>query len=204
VPGELERAAEGVDALIDVVPYTPADGRQLAALAAGVESIVAISSAAVYGLGGERGPLPVPVPESHPTVPAGDGGYAARKRAVEELLLADGAGATVIRAGAVYGPMTRHSREWYFVKRALDRRPAVVLARRGESRFHTVSAENLAELIALAAETPGSRVLNAGDPRPPTVLEIARAVAETMGHTWEEVLLSGPEHGTLGDHPWNV
>jgi hypothetical protein len=47
-------------------------------------------------------------------------------------------------------------------------------------------------------------VINAGDPHAPTALEIARATAAAMGHDWEEVLLAGPERGTLGDHPWNV
>lgn len=203
-PGELEAAADGVDLLVDIVPFTPADGQQLVSLAGHVGSVIAISSAAVYGFGSEREPLPVPIPESHSTVAPGDDGYAARKRAIEAMLEAGAPRATLIRAGAVYGPHTRHSREWYFVKRVLDRRPAIILARRGASRFHTISVDNLAELIALAAAKPATRVLNAGDPRPPTVLEIARAISATMQHRWEEVLLAGPEQGTLGDHPWNT
>jgi nucleoside-diphosphate-sugar epimerase len=204
VPGELEAAADGFDVVVDIVPYTPADARQLASLAGCVGSVIAISSAAVYGWGSESTPLPEPVPEVHPTVAPNGTGYAARKRAVELILDEAELPTTVIRPGAVYGPNTRHSREWYFVQRVLDRREVIVLARGGVGCFHTLSVDNLAELIALSATRPASRILNAGDPEPPTAVEIARAIGAAMEHQWEEVLLSGPEQGTLGDHPWNV
>jgi nucleoside-diphosphate-sugar epimerase len=200
VPGELERAADGADVLVDVVPFTVADGEQLLSLAGRIGSVIAISSAAVYGFEG----MPVPIPESQPTVKPGDEGYAARKRAIELLLEADELRATSIRAGAIHGPNTRHSREWYFVQRILDGREAIVLARNGAGRFHSTSVDNLAELIRLAAARPGTRILNAGDPDPPTALEISRVIAGALDHSWDEVLLQGPEQGTVGDHPWNV
>ena len=43
----------------------------------------------------------------------------------------------------------------------------------GESRFHTTSTAVLAELVRLAAQRPGDRVLNAADPQALTVAEIA-------------------------------
>jgi nucleoside-diphosphate-sugar epimerase len=200
-PGELEAAADGVDVLVDVVPMTLEDGRQLVSLAGRVGSVIAISSAAVYGWTG----LPVPVSERHPTVEAGDDDYASRKRAIE-LMLRDTPGlrATVIRPGAIHGEGSPHPREWYFVKRALDGRRALVLAHRGASRFQPTSTANLAELIALAARRPRTRVLNAADPEAPTVLRIARAIGEVLGHEWTEVLMPGAEEGTVGDHPWNA
>jgi len=149
--------------------------------------------------------LPVPVSERQPTVEPGPDGYAPRKAAIERMLLEAGElHATVLRIGAVHGPHTKHSREWYFVQRALDGRQAVVLARRGESRFHTASVANIAELIALASRRPRSRALNCADPSPPTAVEIARAIGAVTGHAWVEVLLAGAEQGTVGDHPWNV
>jgi nucleoside-diphosphate-sugar epimerase len=90
------------------------------------------------------------------------------------------------------------------VKRILDGRRYVTLARHGLSRFHTTSTANLGELIRLVARRPGTRALNCGDPQPPTVLEIARGIAEAMEHQWTEILLPGSEQGTVGDHPWNV
>src|ERR671934_1971459 len=61
-PGELEAAADGVDVLVDVVPFTLDDGRQLVSLAGRVGSVIAISSAAVYGFEDLQS-LPVPIPE---------------------------------------------------------------------------------------------------------------------------------------------
>jgi nucleoside-diphosphate-sugar epimerase len=203
-PGELEAAADGFDLLVDIVPYTIADAMQLASLAGHVGSVIAISSAAVYGFGTAADPLPVPVSEDHEAVAPGDTDYAGRKRAIEVILEEAELPTTLIRPGAIYGPNTKHSREWYFVQRVLDGRKAVVLARNGAGRFHTISAENIAELIACAAARPATRVVNAGDPNPPTALEIARAIAAAMDHDWEEVLLPGPERETLGGHPWNV
>src|SRR5262249_33459345 len=56
------------------------------------------------------------------------------------------------------------------------------------------------ELIRLAAEKPGNRALNAGDPDPPTTLEICRAVGAAMGHELDPVLLPGDEY----DNPWGA
>jgi nucleoside-diphosphate-sugar epimerase len=92
-------------------------------------------------------------------------------------------------------------REWYFVKRVLDERRYVILGDRGQSRFHPISTENLAELIWLSAEHPGRRVLNGGDPGPPTLLEISRAIAAALGHDWTEVLL--PTLGEPCETPWS-
>jgi nucleoside-diphosphate-sugar epimerase len=46
-------------------------------------------------------------------------------------------------------------------------------------------------------------VLNAGDPGPPTVLEICRAVAGVLGHEWAEVLIGEPAQGA-GETFWSV
>src|SRR5436190_75168 len=84
--------------------------------------------------------LPVPIAERTQTVAPGPGGYAAKKRAIElALLRQDALPATLIRAGAIHGPWSTWAREWYFVKRVLDDRRAIVLAYRGASRFHPIS-----------------------------------------------------------------
>lgn len=211
----LEHAVDGVDVVVDVIPFTSADAEQLVALAPRVGALIAISSASVYTDGDARsldeasGPdelpqLPVPIPESQPTLAPGDGNYSTGKAAVERALLErSSVPATVIRPCAVYGPGDRQAREWHFVKRALDGREVVMLAYEGRSRFHTTSSENLGELIRCCAERPGTRALNSGDPDPPTLLEISRAVAAAVGHEWDEVLLSGAPEG-LGRTPWSV
>jgi nucleoside-diphosphate-sugar epimerase len=191
-PHELAAAvAGGVDVLVDAVAFSREDGEQLNTLAGRVGSLVIISSASVYAdsLGRtldeasslESFPrLPVPIPETHPTVAPSDETYSTRKVALEQTVLDGPLPTTVIRACAIYGPGSAAPREWFFVKRILDGRKHVVLVSNGESRFHTTAVDNLAELIRLAAESPGDRVLNCGDPNPPTVADIGRAVAPEL------------------------
>jgi nucleoside-diphosphate-sugar epimerase len=208
-PGMLGAAlGDGVDMLVDVIPFTSTDARQLLEVQTAAGSFLAISSAAVYAddagrtfEGDEVPELPVPVPETQRTVEASDDSYAGGKIAVETTLLDQASvPVTVLRPAAIYGPRARDAREWHFVKRALDRRPAVLLAWNGTSRFHTSSVRNLAELVALAAERPASRVLNAADAVAPTVREISRAIAAVLGHEREEVLVSD---GAIGRTPWS-
>jgi nucleoside-diphosphate-sugar epimerase len=200
---ELELPGD-FDALVDCVAFTGEHGDQLLGLAGRVGTLVVISSASVYSddLGNAR--LPVPIPETHPTVEPGDADYSSNKRALELALLEqDALPATVLRPCAIHGPHAHsHVREWYFVKRAQDERPFVLLAYLGESRFHTTATINLAELIRLACERPGTRVLNAGDPAPPTTLQISRTIAELTGHVRVEYLLEDAPEAARS--PWAV
>jgi nucleoside-diphosphate-sugar epimerase len=206
---------DGADALVDFVAFERAHAEQLRSLAGLVRSLVVVSSASVYtdadGRGldeireGDDARFRVPLTEREPTVAAGDDTYSTRKRAIEETLLDQREiPATLVRAGAIYGPGDLNSREWYFVKRVLDGRRVVALPHRGESRFQPVSVHNLAELIRLAAERPGRRLVNGADPEAPTVKEIGRQIAAAMGHDWAEVLFAGPARDGVGDHPWGV
>jgi nucleoside-diphosphate-sugar epimerase len=205
----------GVDALVDFVAFEPRHAEQLLGLTGLARSLVVISSASVYAdhegrsldeiRAGEEALFRVPLTEREPTVLPGDETYSTRKRAIEKILLGQSeTPSTLVRAGAIYGPGDLNSREWYFVKRALDGRAVVVLAHRGESRFQPTSVHNLAELIRLAAERPGRRLLNGADPGAPTVLEIGRHIAEAMNHDWSEVLVPGPPGDGVGDNPWGV
>jgi nucleoside-diphosphate-sugar epimerase len=212
----LEQAVDGAELLVDVIPFRTADAEQLLTLGQHIGAVIAISSASVYtddqgrSLDQATGPdelprLPVPIPESQPTLSPGDATYSTGKAAVEHALLERSpVPATVIRPCAIYGPGDRQAREWHFVKRALDGRDIVVLAYNGASRFHTTAAENLGELIRCCAERPGTRALNCGDPDPPTLLEISRAIAAALEHEWTEILLSGAPDGKVGETPWSV
>jgi nucleoside-diphosphate-sugar epimerase len=148
-----------------------------------------------------------PVAESQPTMAPGGGdymtaeGYGANKVAAEQVLLDSGAPVTVLRPSKIHGPGSRQPREWVFVKRVLDRRPAVFLAHRGAGVDHTTAAANIAALIEVASQSPSARVLNSADPDAPSALEIARTVARHLGHTWEEVLL---DNDALGRTPWDT
>ncbi|MFF7154074.1 NAD-dependent epimerase/dehydratase family protein [Streptomyces sp. NPDC008139] len=209
---------DGCDVLLDCVAYDGADARQLLSLSDRIGSAVVISSAAVYEDDAGRNfdtqaepdgspRFPVPLPETCATVAPGPSTYGTRKVELERTLLeaGDRLPSTLLRAGAIHGPHSPLPREMYFVKRALDGRPVRVLAYGGRSRFHPVHVSNIAELVRLAAAKPGSRALNAGDPRVPTVAEISAAVDRALGVTSETVLVDGPPpEPTVGDTPWGM
>ncbi|MEV0242589.1 NAD(P)-dependent oxidoreductase [Streptomyces sp. NPDC050674] len=208
---------DGCDLVVDLVAYGARHARQLTGLADRIGSAVVVSSVSVYEDGQGRGfdtmaapdglpRYPVPIREDQATVPPGEATYSTRKAALEHELLAAGdrLPTTVLRPGAIHGPGSPLPRELYFVKRNLDGRRRRVLAFRGESVFHASAARNIAELVRLAAARPGSRVLNACDPLPPTVSEIGSAVDAVMGVETETVLLDGPAHGSVGSSPWSV
>jgi len=196
----------GADVLLDTVAFTREHGEQLNALDGLVGSLVVISSASVYAddegraLDGEGAipHMPVPILETQRTAEPGDENYSTRKAELEQTLLAGPLPATLVRACAIHGPGAKMPREVFFVKRAVDGRRRVALAWNGDSRFHTTSVTNLAELIRLAATKPGDRALNAGDPDPPTTLEICGAIGTALGHEFDPVLLPGDEY----DNPW--
>ncbi len=207
----------GVDVLVDCVAYDDTHARQLVGLAGSIGSAVVVSSVSVYADDSGRTldesscvedfpVLPTPIPETQRTVPAGPDTYSTRKVALEQVLLgaADVLPVTVLRPGAIAGPASVHPRELWFVQRALDRRPVQVLAYEGRSLFHTSSTPNIAELVRLAAASPGTRVLNAVDPRAPSAAEIGAAVNAVMDHHPREVLMAGPPQSGVGEHPWAV
>jgi nucleoside-diphosphate-sugar epimerase len=207
--------ANGADLLVDVVPFEAAHAVQVLALDVG--AVVAVSSASVYAdeqartLDEAQGvddfpDFPVPIPETQPTVEPGDETYSTKKAKLERILLENGRiPAAIVRPCAIYGRNDRMAREWFFVKRALDRRAYVVLTNRGAGHFHTTAAENIGELVRLIATDPRTDVYNCGDPDPPTVLEIARTIGDAVGHRFAEVLLPGPaSRGEVGQTPWSA
>lgn len=199
----------GADVVLDTVAMHRVHGEQLNGLAGLVGSLVVISTASVYaddegraldGEGGDPPVMPVPIVESQRTAEPGDATYSTRKAELEQTLLHGPVPSTLVRACAIHGSGAKLPRELFFVQRAVDGRRQVALAWNGESRFHTTSVANLAELIRLAAAQPGDRVLNGGDPDPPSTLEICGAVANALGHEFEPVLLPAAEFG----NPWAV
>ncbi|HEX4789107.1 MAG TPA: NAD-dependent epimerase/dehydratase family protein [Actinospica sp.] len=208
----------GTDLLVDCVCYTAADARLLLPLAARADSTVLISSKAVYvdGAGNHSNSAAPPdyggpVPETHPTLPPGEDvdyrsreGYGASKVAAELVALNSGLPISVLRPSRIHGAGANRPREWVFVRRALDRRPAVLLAAGGTGVVHPTAAVNLAALIETVARHPGTRVLNSADPDAPCAREIARAIARQLGHAWREVPLDDAAPKGLGRTPWDA
>ena len=229
-PALLARVGDGADLIADCLCYTVADAAGLVPMARAANSTVMISSNAVYvdaagnHTNSDTPPhFAGPIREDQPTMAPSAGpdyqnrdGYGACKVAAEQVLLDSGAPVTVLRPGKVHGPWAARPREWVFVKRVLDRRPAVFLARRGADVAQTVAAENVAALIETVADKPGCRILNSADPDAPSGLEISRAIAGLLGHNWEEILLDDPSDpadpgntgnaadAALGRHPWDT
>ncbi len=199
----------GADVVFDSVAMNREHGEQLNGLEGLVGSLVVISTASVYaddegrafdGEGGDPPQLPVPILETQRTAEPGDATYSTQKAELEQTLLQGPLPATLIRACAIHGEGATNPRELFFVKRAIDGRRRVALAWRGESRFNTASVANLAELIRLAAAQPGDRLLNGGDPDPPSTLEICDAIGNALEYEFEPVLLPADEF----NNPWGV
>lgn len=207
----------GVDLLVDCICYTAEDATRLLPLLGDAGSTVMISSKAVYvdGAGNHSNSdtaprFDGPIRETQPTVPPGDAdyttreGYGANKVAAEQVLLDSGRPVTVLRPSKIHGAGAQRPREWVFVKRVLDRRPAVFLAHRGAGIDHPTAAINIAALIEVVAATPGRRILNSADPDAPSALEISRTIARQLDHVWDEVLLDDEADEALGRHPWDT
>jgi nucleoside-diphosphate-sugar epimerase len=209
-------AGGGCDLLVDCVCYTAAQARLVLPLARHARCTVMISSKAVYvdDVGNHVNSTTPPrfagpVTERQPTMKPGDmpynspQGYGANKVAAEHQLLDSGLPVTVLRASKVHGQGAAPPREWYFVKRALDRRPVLLLAGQGRGADHPSAAVNIAALVQVVAEQPGQRILNAADPDAPDGLTISRVIAAVTGHAWDEVLLDDDAPAHLGRHPWH-
>jgi nucleoside-diphosphate-sugar epimerase len=208
---------DGADLLVDCICYTAEDATRLLPLVRNVGSTVMISSKAVYvdaaGHHSNSATAPRfdgPIFETQPTMAPSDAdyttreGYGANKVAAEQVLLDSGRPVTVLRPSKIHGAGARRPREWVFVKRALDRRPAVFLAHRGAGVDHTTAAANIAALIEVAAARPGQRILNSADPDASSALQIARTIAGQLEHVWDEILLDNGTDQSLGRHPWDA
>ncbi|XVU21422.1 hypothetical protein ACQPZJ_29630 [Actinoplanes sp. CA-054009] len=206
----------GQDFLLDCACYTGAQARLLLPLLGDVRSATMVSSKAVYVdaegnhvNSATRPRFDGPITERQPTMKPGDlpynsaEGYGANKVAAEHVLLDSGRPVTVLRPSKVHGEGAAPPREWYFVKRALDRRPALLLAAHGRGADHTSAAVNIAALAETVADHPGARILNAADPDAPDGLAISRAIAARTGHRWREILLDDDAPPHLGRHPWH-
>ena len=200
-----ELVGDGAELVVDCLAFTADEARMLLPFVDRIGSVVMLSSKAVYVDDQGRhvnSPEPPqfngPISESKPTMTPREDvpfdspeGYGANKVAAERVLLESRIPTTVVRASKVHGVGNSRPREWVFVKRVLDQRPMVFFNRSGHGADHTTAAVNTAALIETAALQPGWRILNSADPDAPSGMEIARAVASHLNHSWEEVVLEG-------------
>jgi nucleoside-diphosphate-sugar epimerase len=215
-PGVLTRIVYGgFDAVIDTVAYDDRHARQLLEVEGDVGAFVVISTGSVYTDAEGRTldeaaktgfpQYPVPIGEDQPRTAPGPETYSTRKVLLEDALL-QGAKrpVTILRPFAIYGPGSRHPREWWYVKRIRDGRRRIPLAYGGESRFHPSATANIAELARVCLASPTTRVLNAADPQAPTVRQMGEAIAAAYGVTLDFTLLDGPPRKGVGATPWTA
>lgn len=205
------------DLLMSCVAFDAADAECLAQAGQVAGRIVAISSASVYRDDEGRTldeasdcgfpAFPVPLSEKSPTVAPGPETYSTRKAAMESALLSGAAcPVTILRPCAIHGPESKHAREWWFVKRLLDRRAAIPLAYRGRSQFQTTSVAAIADAVGRAVAGDLPAIANVSDADSPTVTEIARAIMDIMGVQAELIgLPDAPAYPPkLGATPWSI
>ncbi len=194
-----EAAKFSPDVVLDLIPYTERQAKELADLLRGIAGrVVALSSADVYrNYDGFRGaaagppdlaPLDEEAPLRERLFPyrGSDLAFPDRddyeKILVERVLLTTHElPATILRLPAVYGPGDKQRRLRPYLRRMDDRRRAILLDREQATwRWTRGYVENVAHAIVLAieADSAANRVFNVGDDPTPTEREWVEEISE--------------------------
>ena len=173
--------------------------RVLAPLLAGrCGHFVSIGGVGVYrGFGSpdDLFPLGMPVPLPHNAPLVGDGQEFRKLRMIrvtEEAVFEHHPHAIHLRYPQLYGPRQPLPREWPLVRRALDRRPHLVVADGGLTVKSQGWIGNAAHATLLACGAPAAAlggIYNVADSSALSIAQIAEVVANELGHSWELVPL---------------
>lgn len=135
--------------------------------------------------------LPVPTREDAALIDApGDDEKGFRIVRTEEAVFSHHPGTTHFRYPTLYGPYQPLPIEWCIVRRALDRRPWLVLPDDGLTLSHRAYAENAARALLLAVDRPDAacgEIFHCGDEEVLSLRQIAEIAAEALGHRFEIV-----------------
>lgn len=207
---------EGADLVVDLIAYTKDDAKQLLSIQKNTDMLAVLSSSSVYvddqGRSLDEASIngfpefTIPIKETNRTVEPGTETYSANKAAMERTLLeSSDIPVKILRPGAIYGKYSHHAREWWFVKRMLDKREKIPLAYGGESRFHTTSASNIANVLLTSLANPGNMVINVADKEALTVLAMGKIIATQLNYGGEFITLSEKySKPFVGFTPWSV
>ncbi|MCC6437319.1 MAG: epimerase [Acidimicrobiales bacterium] len=113
----------------------------------------------------------------------------------EQLVFDKHPDATHFRYPYIYGPNQVVPREWPIVKRALDRRPHLILPDGGLTLFSHAYVENAAHGVLLAVDQidrSAGRAYNITDDYQLTVAQLAELVMDEVGHRMEVVSVPDP------------
>ncbi|WP_456794038.1 hypothetical protein [Bradyrhizobium sp. USDA 4506] len=139
--------------------------------------------------------LPIPAAEIEPAVQAeadADGRFAWRIAETEREIIALHPSATILRYPIIYGPNQLVPVEWCLVRRALDRRPFIILPDGGLRMITRGYSVNMAQAVLCAVDRPqesGGQVYNCGDEHQLTYRQLAEIVASALDHKWNIVSL---------------
>lgn len=135
--------------------------------------------------------MPVPTPPDFPNAPPDEPMVKVRRIVETELeVFRHHPTATHLRYPLLYGPRQLVPREWPFVRRALDRRPVLVLPDGGLTLESACYGENAANAVLCAVDQPeraAGKVYDVADAVTLTLAQVAEVVATTLGHQWEVV-----------------
>ncbi|HVM52960.1 MAG TPA: NAD-dependent epimerase/dehydratase family protein [Acidimicrobiales bacterium] len=157
---------------------------------------------------------PVPMPEDAPMDTNPDNGFARRALASERLVMdlhARGVvSATMLRFPKVYGPGAIAPIEWSVVRRALDRRPAMIVPDGGlvqETKVHAANASAAVLAVVDHPDEAAGETVNVGDDRPVTTREWITILASALDHRFDLVSLpfdvAAPSFPYARD-PWTI
>ena len=137
--------------------------------------------------------MPVPLPNNAPLV--GDGEEFRKLRMIrvtEEAVFEHHPRAIHLRYPQLYGPRQPLPREWPLVRRALDRRPHLLVADAGLTVKSQGWVGNAAHATLLACDAPAAAlggIYNVADSSALSIAQIAEVIADELGHSWELVSL---------------
>lgn len=98
--------------------------------------------------------------------------------------------AVLLRYPILYGPRQLIPREWPVVRRAMDRRPVLIVADGGLTLKSAAYVENAAHAVLCAVDRPeqaSGRIFNVTDERALTIRQMAEIVADEVGHRFDIV-----------------
>jgi nucleoside-diphosphate-sugar epimerase len=199
-PFDVDRTAADLgDRTFDLAVVMYGRLRDLAQLLRGkVGHFVSIGGVGVYkGFANPDDLFPegMPVPLGHDSELVDDREQFVKLRRIreteEEVFLAHPE-AIHLRYPQLYGPRQLLPREWPIVRRALDKRPFLIVPDGGLTVKSQAWVENAAHATLLAVDRPSAavgKIYNVSDEELFTIRQIAEIVADELGHSWEIVSL---------------
>jgi len=133
--------------------------------------------------------LPIPVPETAQIVQSEkEHRFSYLIASTEQTVLAAHPTGTVYRYPYVYGPYQLLPREWCAIRRALDRRPFIILSEGGLGLMTHGYAGNLAHAVLLAIDKPDAaagQIYNCADECQFSIRQVVEVIGDEMNHKFE-------------------